>query len=73
MKVLLTHGYHLWDDPHERQTMRPYPPLGLLYIASHLEAKGVDVQVFDSTFQRAGDFIQTLQRSSPRRWASTST
>ena len=65
MKVLLTHGYHLWDDAHERQTMRPYPPLGLLYIASHLEAKGVDVQVFDSTFQRASDFIQALQRSRP--------
>ncbi|MCO4761529.1 MAG: B12-binding domain-containing radical SAM protein [Myxococcales bacterium] len=66
MHVLLTHGYHLWDDPHERQTMRPYPPLGILYIASHLRAQGVDVGVFDSTFMATGDFIRTLQESRPR-------
>ncbi len=65
MDVLLTHGYHLWDDAHERQTMRPYPPLGILYIAGHLEAKGVAVGVFDSTFMGAGDFVRALQEHRP--------
>ena len=65
MDVLLTHGYHLWDDAHERKTMRPYPPLGILYIAAHLEAKGVDVGVFDSTFVRADDFVRAVQESKP--------
>ncbi len=64
--VLLTHGYHLWDDPHERQTMRPYPPLGLLYIAAHLEAEGADVAVFDSTFARGADFVQAVQEARPK-------
>ncbi|HAN32479.1 MAG TPA: B12-binding domain-containing radical SAM protein [Myxococcales bacterium] len=65
MSLLLTHGYYMWDDPHERQTMRPYPPLGLLYIASHLESRGIDVEVFDSTFQDARDFQQRLESSRP--------
>lgn len=66
MEVLLTHGYHLWDDAHERQTMRPYPPLGILYIAGHLEAQGVDVAVFDSTFVGASDFVRALQEGRPQ-------
>jgi hypothetical protein len=28
--VLLTHGYFLSEDEHERKVMKPYPPLGLL-------------------------------------------
>lgn len=30
--------------------MKPYPPLGLLYISAYLEKKGIDNDVFDSTF-----------------------
>ena len=40
MDVLLTHGYFLYEDPHELAVMKPYPPLGLLYISSHLKARG---------------------------------
>ncbi len=55
MDLLLTHGYFLYEDPKELQIMKPYPPLGLLYICSYLRSKGYDVDVFDSTFQsRAG-------------------
>src|ERR1700748_2937712 len=50
MKVLLTHGYFLPEDPKEQQIMRPYPPLGLLYISSHLRARGFGVEIYDSTF-----------------------
>jgi len=41
--LLLTHGYFLFDDPKELQVMKPYPPLGILYLCSHLRRKGFDV------------------------------
>lgn len=50
MDVLLSHGYCLAEDAQERQIMKPYPPLGLLYVASHLKAAGVSVGVYDPTF-----------------------
>ena len=35
--------------------MKPYAPLGLLYLSSHLRARGFDVEIYDSTFgSRAG-------------------
>ena len=52
MDVLLTHGYFLYEDPHELAVMKPYPPLGLLYVNSHLKAHGVDAHLFDTTFAR---------------------
>jgi radical SAM superfamily enzyme YgiQ (UPF0313 family) len=30
--------------------MKPYPPLGLLYLSSYLKAAGFSVEIFDSTF-----------------------
>ena len=30
MDILLTHAYYLYEDPAERQVMKPYPPLGPL-------------------------------------------
>ena len=50
MDILLTHGYFLYQDPHEMQIMKPYPPLGILYISSYLKQQGFDVSVFDTTF-----------------------
>jgi len=51
MKILLTHGYFLQEDAKEQLIMRPYPPLGLLYISAYLEEQGFDNEVFDSTFR----------------------
>ena len=65
MNLLLTHGYFVYEDPKELQIMRPYPPLGLLYICSHLRSKGVQVQVFDSTFSSRRDLIARLQQEPP--------
>ncbi len=48
--VLLTHGYFLAEDEKERQIMKPYPPLGLLYLSAYLKRAGFAVEVFDSTF-----------------------
>ena len=62
MDLLLTHGYFLREDPKEQQIMKPYVPLGILYITSHLRARGFDVQVFDSTFN-SRDQLQSILRS----------
>jgi radical SAM superfamily enzyme YgiQ (UPF0313 family) len=48
--ILLTHGYFLAEDEKERQIMKPYPPLGLLYLSAYLKRDGFSVEVFDSTF-----------------------
>jgi anaerobic magnesium-protoporphyrin IX monomethyl ester cyclase len=48
--ILLTHGYFLAEDEKERQIMKPYPPLGLLYLSAYLKRSGFSVEVFDSTF-----------------------
>jgi len=48
--LLLTHGYFLADDEKERQIMKPYPPLGILYLSAYLKRAGFSVDVFDSTF-----------------------
>jgi radical SAM superfamily enzyme YgiQ (UPF0313 family) len=65
MDLLLTHGYFLGEDAEEQRIMRPHPPLGVLYLSSHLKARGVDVGVFDSTFQRFRDFEECLATTRP--------
>jgi anaerobic magnesium-protoporphyrin IX monomethyl ester cyclase len=63
--LLLTHGYFLYEDPKELKIMKPYVPLGILYICSHLRSKGFDVEVFDSTFSTQQDLIHHLQTETP--------
>ena len=65
MDILLTHGYFLYEDPKELQIMKPYPPLGLLYICSHLRSKGVSAEVFDSTFSSRQELWDRLQNETP--------
>jgi len=60
--LVLTHGYFLQEDPKELQIMKPYVPLGILYICSHLRVKGHDVEVFDSTFSSRGRFALQVGR-----------
>ncbi len=66
MDLLLTHGYCLEEDPAERAVMRPYPPLGILYLSSHLKQKGFEVQVFDTTFRTLSDFEATINAQRPK-------
>jgi radical SAM superfamily enzyme YgiQ (UPF0313 family) len=63
--VLLAHAYFLAEDAAERQIMRPHPPLGLLYLSSHLKRAGAAVSVFDSTFRTFADFTDRLDRERP--------
>lgn len=65
MDILLSHGYFIAEDEHEQKIMKPYPTLGLLYIVSHLKAKGFAVEVFDSTFETLAAFETYIQRTRP--------
>jgi len=65
MDLLLTHGYFLHEDPKELQIMKPYVPLGILYICSHLRNKGVDVEVFDTTFSSRAELYDLLRTGPP--------
>ena len=66
MDLLLTHGYFLADDPKELAIMKPYAPLGLLYLSSHLRARGFDVEIYDSTFGSQQDLFELIERERPR-------
>jgi anaerobic magnesium-protoporphyrin IX monomethyl ester cyclase len=63
--LLLTHGYFLFEDPKERQIMKPYAPLGILYICSHLRNKGFNVDVFDTTFSSREELFNFLRAEKP--------
>jgi anaerobic magnesium-protoporphyrin IX monomethyl ester cyclase len=65
MDLLLTHGYFLFEDPKELQIMKPYPPLGILYISSHLRKSGIRVEVFDSTFGSRDQLLEILRQGPP--------
>src|SRR5437870_6507382 len=65
MDVLLTHAYFLYEDPRELAVMKPYPPLGLLYVNSHLKAHGVDARLFDTTFSRFDALRAYLHSENP--------
>lgn len=65
MEILLTHGYFLYEDPKELQIMKPYPPLGILYICAHLRSRGIDVEVFDSTFASRQQLFDLLEHEPP--------
>jgi radical SAM superfamily enzyme YgiQ (UPF0313 family) len=64
--ILLTHGYFLAEDEAERRVMKPYPPLGLLYISSHLKALGFSVEILDTTFRTLDSALATLDSLRPK-------
>ncbi len=65
MDILLTHGYFLNEDATERRIMKPYPPLGILYISAYLKSKGFAVEIFDSTFQSKETLRQFIATRRP--------
>jgi len=66
MSILLTHGYYLSDDPKEQKIMKPYPPLGLLYISGYLNSKNVANDVFDSTFYSKEQQLEFIIEKQPK-------
>ena len=49
-KVLFTHGYFIEEDEKEQKIMKPYPPLGILYLSAWLEQNNIHNDVHDTTF-----------------------
>ncbi len=65
MSVILTHGYFLEEDATEKRIMKPYPPLGLLYLSAYLEEKGIDHDVIDTTFSNEEDWLNSIAAMRP--------
>jgi len=65
MNIVLTHTYFLGDDGVEKKIMKPYPPLGLLYLSAFLKQNDVTVNIYDTTFSNYQDLIQYLNQASP--------
>jgi radical SAM superfamily enzyme YgiQ (UPF0313 family) len=66
LNILFTHGYFLHEDPKEQVIMKPYPPLGMLYLAAWLDRHGVENEVFDTTFSNKTALFAYLQEHRPR-------
>jgi anaerobic magnesium-protoporphyrin IX monomethyl ester cyclase len=65
MKIFLTHAYHLYEDKSELKIMKPYVPLGILYISSYLKQHGLDVVLYDSTFRTKDEQRQRILELKP--------
>ena len=65
MKLILTHGYFLNDDPAEQRIMKPYPPLGILYISAYLKENGIDNNIYDTTFSSKSELGKFLIEEKP--------
>lgn len=65
MKFILTHTYFLAEDPQEQPIMKPYPPLGLLYLSAYLKQNGLELSVIDTTFSSYGQLLQQLEKQKP--------
>lgn len=65
--VLVGQGYFLRFDPKLEAAQQPYPPLGALYAAASLRARGHDVGLFDAMLASAeDDWALRLDRDQPR-------
>src|SRR6266704_1026175 len=64
--ILLAHAYFLKNDIIEQRVMKPYPPLGILYLSAYLKRNGFSVEVFDSTFRDFSDFERAIKSIRPR-------
>jgi anaerobic magnesium-protoporphyrin IX monomethyl ester cyclase len=65
LKLLLTHGYFLAEDPKEQRIMKPYVPLGILALSSHLRSKGHTIEIYDSTFGSRKELFDILESGPP--------
>src|SRR5437667_9971552 len=65
MDLLLTHGYFLREDPKELAIVKPYVPVGHLYLSSYLRGKGFDVEIYDTTFGARAELLRIFQTGPP--------
>lgn len=65
--IVLANTYFLNRDATELVNMRPYAPLGILYLAGYVRQRGYTVRVYDNTFrQDEGAFFRVLEESGAR-------
>lgn len=65
MKLIFTHGYFLNEDPAEQRIMKPYPPLGILYVSAYLKQNGIDNKIYDTTFSSKNELKKYLVDEQP--------
>ena len=65
MKIVITHAYFLANDRSEEKIMKPYPPLGMLYVSAFLDQHGLINEVFDSTFETEESLSDYLLKEVP--------
>lgn len=65
MKILFTHAYYLAEDPRELLIMKPYVPLGILYISAFLEENNFANEVFDATFSDFNTHCEYIRKCQP--------
>ncbi|CAL2095158.1 B12-binding domain-containing radical SAM protein [Tenacibaculum sp. 190524A02b] len=66
MSVVLTHAYYLFEDEKEQKIMRPYAPLGLLYVSGYLNEKDIKNEVYDSTFYSFEEQLVFIEQEQPK-------
>lgn len=66
MSILFTHAYYLSDDPKEQKIMKPYPPLGLLYVSGYLKSRNIANDVFDTTFSSQQSQLDFIEKKQPK-------
>ncbi len=66
-RILFGQSYYLRFDPKLHAAMQPYPPLGALYAAAYLRARGFDVSLFDAMLAESEEeWAAALEAHQPR-------
>lgn len=66
-QILFGQSYYLRFDPKLWDAMMPYPPLGTMYAASYVRAKGYDVALFDAMVADSEeDWARSLDQHEPQ-------
>jgi len=66
MSIILTHAYYLFEDDKEQKIMRPYAPLGLLYISGYLKQHNITNYVYDATFYSYQNQLEFIEEKQPK-------
>lgn len=66
-KILFGQSYYLKFDPKLWEAMQPYPPLGTLYAAVYMRARGYEVHLFDAMLADSeAEWQAALARTAPQ-------
>lgn len=66
MSIVLTHAYYIFEDPKEQLIMKPYAPLGLLYISAFLNENNTTNHLYDTTFYTKEKQLAFIEDKQPK-------